>query len=63
MEGGNEFLNIFFGVIHTQRRADGHGNAETFVQRLGAVMSCAHGDAFLIQDHRYVLRMGEVGHM
>ena len=61
MECPNETLNIAFSVINSQRRPDRNGNAETFVQRLRAMMPRPHGDPFLIQHHGYILRVREIG--
>src|SRR3954470_10207976 len=54
---GHEGVDLLHRVVHVEARADGCVHAERSVQRPGAVVPDAHGDAGVVEHLRGVVRV------
>src|SRR5207302_4228849 len=55
-------IDLFLRVVESKRGARRGRDVESFHHRLGAVMTGANGDAFLIQNRADVVRVNVVNH-
>src|SRR5687767_6284325 len=56
----HEGVDVRFGVVDVAARAVRRGDVVTLHQRLRAVVTSSHGDAFAVQDRRDVVRVDEL---
>lgn len=55
VEGGEEEVTFFKGVVDSERGADCSFDAERCHQRLGAMVAGAHGDTEFVKEHPHVV--------
>ena len=53
----NQSINLFWQIIQVNAGAHGRRNIKQTMERLGAVVTCAHRNTFAIQYRRYIVRM------